>query len=198
MTTLREALRAAFPEAAERACPKIAHRTQAEAAAHLARLTTGPNAHDPSGLEIYTCRQCSWLHVGHKRGAPMRITRAQAKVLAVHQEQLRAERDLLTAAFNALTRDITTCVDRYNAYVGIHNAHLQTVREFVTSVAAGLREAYDDGKGEAWQEGDAGQAAEAMVSEWEDADIEDVAKVDVLAPDPPLFEEGLNLPEESE
>lgn len=125
----------------------------------------------------------------------MRLTKAQAAKLAEHQRVLRADRELLEARFIDLLAKIGAARQEFNLTVRDHNVHVAAARAFVTATAEALRDDLDS-RSDRWRESEAGQAAEDMVQEWEDAALHDVEPVQVLEPDRPFYEEGLNLPED--
>lgn len=127
----------------------------------------------------------------------MRISKQQARALAEHSAALARSRSDVSAEWEWFVANIGIAEAALGRAIRRHNDAVAAARQFVAAVAEDLRDQYD-GKSEKWQESEAGQAADAMVTEWEDAALEDVAPVRVLLPDPPHFEEGLNLPEESD
>jgi len=126
----------------------------------------------------------------------MKLTKSQRAELAEHQKMLRSDRELIHAQFLNLLEHIDVRLNFVNRAIKDHNQRLGKARTFVASVAGELRDEFE-AHSEKWQESEAGQAAQAMLDEWEDADLDDVAPVTVLAPDHPHFEEGLNLTEDS-
>jgi hypothetical protein len=125
----------------------------------------------------------------------VRLTKKQVERLGELQDALQYERAAISGEFQRTRVALHAAVQDYNIMVERHNRSLARAREFVETVAAELRDAVDE-KSDKWKDSDAGQAAEGMVEEWENARLEDVELLQVLEPDPPHFEESLNLPEE--
>lgn len=98
----------------------------------------------------------------------------------------------LNAALEEAVRPLNDAIRAYNDVVAL-------ARAFVDDIADEFRSEYD-GKSERWQESDRGQTASAFVEAWQNVDLDEVAKIEIVEPDEPeLHADALNaLPEEAE
>ena len=69
--------------------------------------------------------------------------------------------------------EMSAAVDNYNDAVAEYNAAATAVQEFRDEVVGDM-EAYRDDRSERWQEGDAGQAYQAWIDEWQGLEAEGV------------------------
>ena len=127
----------------------------------------------------------------------MRLSKKQAADLAAHKKALHSDRELLETVFDVFWYRLEQAAKEVNAIIALHSANVRKASAFVTEVAADLRDAYDE-KSERWQETEAGQAALEMGEAWENVDLDEIEPVQVLLPDRPVWNESLNLPEESD
>ena len=87
----------------------------------------------------------------------------------------------LTTATNNLKAD-SAVPENLPARITEYNEVAVAVEEFRAEIADRLRSEYDD-KSEKWQEGDAGQDADALICEWEEFSIDEIDEDDDLTLD---------------
>lgn len=126
----------------------------------------------------------------------MTLTGQERLKLAYARRDVSRAHANVQAAFDDCVKAIEAAVRKVNKAIGSYNAEAAHVAEFVAAVAGRLQDEYE-GKSERWQEGDAGQQAREMVDSWDDAGVEPLEEVCVVMPDPPRFEERLDMEEDA-
>lgn len=96
----------------------------------------------------------------------MRATRKELEAVAKVRTELALQAVTLQQAVDEANRVVAAGLSDLNAVVAKYNGAVTDAHVAVKAVADRLRDDYD-GKSEKWQEGEAGQAAESFVSEWE-------------------------------
>lgn len=92
-------------------------------------------------------------------------------------DRLRDKWTEVEEALKNSERSIEVAVDDVNVKLHEYQAIVENAVEFRDNVAERLRGEFDE-KSEGWQQGDKGQEAEGMASEWEGATLEDTVTVD--------------------
>lgn len=126
-----------------------------------------------------------------------KLTSAQVRELHARQQELRLDREQIEQEFGLLRGALATLPAPLNALIRAHNERLSAARAFAEGIAEEHRDALDE-RSDAWKSSDRGQAAEAFVEEWERIELDDVDEVELLLPDKPEWNEGLNGPEEAD
>jgi hypothetical protein len=121
-----------------------------------------------------------------------KLTKAEIEQKGAHAANLKSEWDEVVAAEEA----VTEALDRYNEALDSYNSIVTEVNEFKDGIVNALQEYFDE-KSEKWQEGDAGQELEALKSEWEGIEIEEIDHIQIEFPgDPGAADELDGLPDE--
>ena len=129
--------------------------------------------------------------------AKFRLSRDHAEQFSRLKDELKEKRALVDEALShankvldkVLDEHLTPAIDEYNKVV-------ETANDFCVDVADYLRAEFD-GRSEAWQEGEKGEAANRLIEAWESTEISHAAcpfqKLDVYASELDEFNE---LPED--
>jgi uncharacterized membrane-anchored protein YjiN (DUF445 family) len=106
--------------------------------------------------------------------------------------QQDAERDALIDRLNEARAALEEKIDAANAAIGeaneardAFNSHITDAQEFVDGIASEIEDFINE-KSERWQEGEKGQAATAMLGEWQGYSFETLDEYEEIArPDDP-------------
>jgi hypothetical protein len=98
----------------------------------------------------------------------VKATRKELEAVAQVRTAIALQALSLQRAVDEANRAVSAALDRLNRTVAAYNGTVTDGRAAVKAVADRLRDEWDE-KSEKWQEGEAGQAAESFVTEWEEA-----------------------------
>jgi hypothetical protein len=124
-------------------------------------------------------------------GMGSKLTKAEIEQKGAHAANLKSAWDEVVAAED----EVNEALARYNEQLNAYNETVVEVNEFKDGIVNALQEYFDE-KSEKWQEGDAGQELEALKSEWEGIEIEEIDHLEIEFPnDPGAADELDGLPD---
>lgn len=107
----------------------------------------------------------------------MKLSKAEAVRKADLQRKLDTAYGNLQDAVKTYNDTVSDANGALNTAVSEYNDQLVEVRNFVEDIASAWREKFD-GKSESWQTSNKGTAAEELISEWEDFNLDDADDFD--------------------
>jgi len=126
----------------------------------------------------------------------VRLTKQEIQRLREHRESVALAAGKLRAEAADVRAKLSMALQPLNAAEVKYSLMVRTAQAFVEQVAGRLRDDWDE-KSERWQEGEAGQAALALVEEWECAadKLEPLEGTELLFPDLPAADGDKTLRE---
>lgn len=129
--------------------------------------------------------------MGHRRAGcrprdqterAVRLSKAEERLRQELVAELKAAEQLVTYRFAELLGLLKHITGDVNEAIRSYNAGLVKTKVFVEGVAETFRDAYEE-KSDKWKEGDAGQEADAFISEWESIDFDPIPELEILEPE---------------
>lgn len=131
----------------------------------------------------------------------MRLTKAQIKQKEDLAARLAARSADVGAEFRKLLTLLPVLAEPVNRAIRELNKTLSEAATFRSGIADDFRSEFED-KSERWRDGDAGQAAESFISDWEEAVFYPFPEVAIIEPeleeDMTWAQKLISLPTESE